>query len=317
MGKFIIINDCTKDELKTILNDWLVMYADKLKSKSVFEFAEIRPNRFLLKIDKNIDDTYFFYLVNYFAFPVDFEKTFEVTGYATASKHKKILNKNIYIFINKQDNEFDNVWITTEDDETYKFDFGGKLIKISESNFKYIEPNTGDSHVSYEQIIIDKKELLEEAKEIESAQAERRLEKRFKIISNILFIGIPIVFLIKQITQYFTDIGLVYFFASVIYLWFFMDYKIFHNLRRTLICVLLSLLFIIFGVNTKNVFFATISTVSMSSIIVMSLVHIFWGAKVDDIMTNRRFAFFWVMLIVFSFLISKIVFYPILKQIME
>jgi len=32
MGKYITIKDCTKEELKTILNDWLIMYANKLKS---------------------------------------------------------------------------------------------------------------------------------------------------------------------------------------------------------------------------------------------------------------------------------------------
>ena len=130
MEKYIIIKDCTKEELKTILNDWLVMYAEGLKSKTIFEIAEIRLNTFVLKVDKSIDDTDLFYMVNYFAYPIDFDKTFEVESYTTATKHKKLLNKKIYVFVNKQDDEFDNVWIVTEDNETYKFDMNGKLKKL-------------------------------------------------------------------------------------------------------------------------------------------------------------------------------------------
>jgi len=326
MGKLIFISDCVKDELKTILKDWLVMYADKLKSKSVFELAEIKPNRFILKIDKNIDDTDFFYLVNYFAFPVGFEKTFEVAGYATASKNKKILNKNIYVFNNQQDTESDNVWITTEDNETYKFDFAGKLTKISENNYQYIKPYIDDSSVSYEQIAVNKKELLEEAEKVEKEKEERRLKIRFKIISILLFIGISVVFLIKQIISFTNYHQLILIFTMLISLWFLMDYKIFHSARRILICVLLSLLLIALGVNTKDSFLAAAATFPLSLIIAIWITDKFFGIKLDKIMgamDNRQkygkkgnlYGFFVIALFALSALISAVVFSPILKYI--
>ena len=49
--KFIIIKSCTKKELKTMLNDWFVLYVNKLRSKMIFEIAEISPNIFILKVD--------------------------------------------------------------------------------------------------------------------------------------------------------------------------------------------------------------------------------------------------------------------------
>ena len=312
MEKFIIINNCTKDELKTILKDWLVSYVERLKSKLVFEFAEIKPNRFILKIDKSIGDTLFFYLVNYLAFPTDFKKTFEVTGYAIASEHKAIQNKKIYVFINQQDEKYyDNVWITTEYNETYKFDMGGKFTKVSESNFPYIKPNIDDSSVSYEQIIFKAKELWEEVEKIEKAEAERNLAVRFKIISTLLFIGIPIAFLIKQITDYFTDFELLTFFMMAMSVWFILDYKVFYNRKRILVCVLLSLFVAFFDV-TAVVF-------PISSIIVVLLANKLLGTK-RDYLENKWYLFnrwFWLILLVLSALISMFVFGPILKYLMN
>lgn len=314
MEKFIIINDCSKEEMKTILKDWLVMYADRLKSKSVFEFAEIKPNSFILKVDKSLDDTDFFYLVNYFAYPIDYEKTFDVEGYATASKHKTILNKNIYVFNNLEQTEYDNVWITTEDNETYKFDFGGKLKKINYEN-KYKALDINNLSITYEQIIFNKKELLEELKRKKEEKSNRSLEKRFKIISTILFIGMPLTFLLNRITHCFTDLGLIMFFTVAIHFWFVIDYKIFYNIRRTLICVLLSLLLIIGGVNTNDIYLATIATISISSIIVILLASKLLGTKWEYI-ENKLDRLFWLILLALSVLISAFVFYPILKYIM-
>ena len=317
MEKFIIIINCTNDQLKTILNDWLVLYVNQLNSKSVFEFAEIKPNRFILKIDKSIGDTLFFFLVNYLAFPIGFKKTFEVAGYTTASKHKKFLNKKIYVFNNLQQTEFDNVWITTEYNETYKFDFGGGLKKISDNNFKYVKPNIEDKPISYEQIIFNKKELLEEIKIKEEEKKKRNLEKRFKIISIILFIGMPIAFLIKQIIQTPDfEFWLIPSFLMAISFWFVMDYKIFHNIRRVLICVLLSLLFFVFVVNTKDIFFITVATIPLSSIIVMLLATKLLGTKLDYIV-NKLDRGFWLIMFALSVLISVFVFNPILKYLMK
>ena len=183
IDKYITIKDCTKEELKTILNDCLVMYVNKLKSKLIFEIAVINPNMLVLKVDESIDGTEFFFMVNYFAYPINFNKKFEVEGYATATKHKKLLNKNIYVFNNEQDNECDNVWITTENNETYIFDFGGKLKKIDIGN-KYKALNIDNLSITYEQINFNKKELLENAKRKEKERSMRSVEKRFKIIST-------------------------------------------------------------------------------------------------------------------------------------
>lgn len=310
--KYIIIKNCTKEELKTMLNDWLVEYVDGLSSKMIFEFAKINSTAFVLKVDKSIDDTDFFYMVNYFSYPIDLNKTFKVEGYAAATKHKRLLDKNIYVFINEKDDEYDNVWITTEDNETYKFDFGGGFKKMDFDN-KYKALDINSLQTNYEQINIDKKELLEKAKRRKEEKSERSIEKRFKIISTIVFVLIPLAFLINSIFTYFSDEMLIYFCTAIVTMWFFVDYKIFNNIKRTLICLLLSLLCIVFGINAKDNFMVTVATIPMSSTVVMWAVNRFLGAKLDDIYDSRWDRLFMLALLAIAIFISVFVFNPILK----
>jgi len=309
--KYIIVKNCTKEELKKMLHDWLVMYVDRLINKMVFEIAGINSTVFVLKVDKSIDDTSFFYMVNYFFYPFDFNKSFEVEGYGMATKHKKLLNKNIYIFINENDTEGDNVWITTEDNETYKFDFAGTLKRMN-CEKKYKTLNTYNLSIPYEQINIDKKELLEENNRKKEEKSKRRVEKRFKIISIILFILIPLTFLMNNHFSYCKDETLICYCSILVVMWFMIDYKIFDDILRTLICLLLSLLNIAYGINSQIVFMATIATIPLSSLIVMWLGNKILGKKMDYFY-DKWDRLFILVLIGISVLISVFVFNPILK----
>ncbi|MCL1969633.1 MAG: hypothetical protein FWF65_08830 [Bacteroidetes bacterium] len=314
-GKYIIVKKCTKTELKTILNDWLVMYVDGLRSKMIFEIAEINPTVFVLKVDENIDDTDFFYLVNYCAYPIGFKKTFEAEGHTIATKHKTLLNKNIYVFNNERENEkdkeYDNVWITTEENETYRFNFGGKFKKMDfRNNYKSLDIN--NLSIIYEKIIIKKDELLDEVKRKEDEKSRRSIAKRFKIISTILFVLIPLVFLINKHFSKFPDWMLTYSCSTLVAMWFIFDYKIFIDTKRTLICLLLSLLCVVFGINVENIFMATIATIPLSSVVIMWVGNKILGTKMDYLYDKLDRLFFLISIII-AVLISIFVFNPILK----
>ena len=311
--KYIIIQKCTKEELKTILNDWLIMYADRLKSNMVFEMAEVHPNIFVLEVDNSIDDTDFFFLVNYFAYPIGFKKTFEAEGYTTATKHKTLLNKKIYVFNNTKDSEYDHVWITTEENETYKFDFGGKFKKVDfDNNYKVLD--ISDLPIEREKIMLHKKALLDEAKRRNDEKRKRSIEKRFKIISTALFVLIPLAFLTNRYFSYVEDIMLNFFSAGTMMLWFMIDYKICSNIKRTFICVLLSLLNIAFVINTQDIFMVTIATIPLSSTILMWTVNKFSGEKLDYLQ-EKLDRLFLILLIAIAVIISVFVFNPILKSL--
>jgi len=126
--------------------------------------------------------------------------------------------------------------------------------------------------------------------------------------------------LIKYLIPNLTNFGLVLFLAIVVstHSWFVDDYKIFYNIQRTLICVVLSFLFIVFGVYTKDIYFATIATIPMSSIIVILFANKLLGTKIDSLVAVRKWdRLFGLILFALTVLLSAVVFFPILKQIME
>jgi len=315
--KYIIVKNCTKEELKTILNDWLVMYVGSLRSKTIFEIAEINTNIFALKVDKGIDDTVFFYLVNYCAYPIGFKKTFVAEGHTIATKHKTLLNKNIYVFNNERENEkdkeYDNVWITTEENETYRFNFGGKFKKM-DFGYNYKALDISILPIVYEKIFISKDELLDKVKRKEDEKSRRSIAKRFKIISTILFVLIPLAVLINKHFLRFPDEMLIYYCSALVVMWFIFDYKIFIDSKRTLICLLLSLLCVVFGINTKNISMATITTIPLSSLVVLWAGNKLLGTKMGYLYDklNRLFI---LVLIVFAILVSIFVFNPVLKYL--
>jgi hypothetical protein len=320
--KFIVIKNCTGEELKTVLNDWLILYAHRLRDKTVFEIAEINPNIFVLKVDKSIDDTLFFFLVNYCAYPVGFKKTFDVEGHTTATKHKTLLNKKISVFINEKDTEYDNVWITTEENETYKFDFGGKFKKTDFDN-RYKAFDMESLQVTYEQITVCKNELLHVVKRKKDEKSRRDVEKRFKIVSTVFFILIPLTFLINRLFPRFLDEDetLTYFLSFnichlLVTLWFIMDCKIFNDTKRTLICLLLSLLCVVFGINSKDDFAYDLivisATVPLSSLIVMWTVNRLSGALLDYLYAKLERVFV-LAFIVIAVLVSVYVINPLIN----
>lgn len=310
MKKHIIIKNCTEKELRTILNDWLIMNVDGLKSNMIFEFSEIKPTTFILKVDDRIDDITFFYMVNYFAYPIDFDRTFDVEGFATATKYKKLLNKNMFIFIK----EYDSVWITTEDNETYKFDFKEKLSKVS-SEIEYKKLDIYDLPATYQQINISKKDLIEEAKKAEEQRKRDRLEERFKIISTALFILIPLILLVNRYFPYFSNEKLVFICSIAISIWFIADNEIFKNTKRAFTCLLLALLVIIFGVDTATASTATTASIPLSAVIILWAIIKFSKIKLDYVYDSKWGGLFVFLIFIVSFLISEFIFNPILLSL--
>ena len=315
MEKYIIIKNCKKDVIKTILNDWLVAYGEQLKSRLIFEIAEISPNVFILKIDKSIDDTLFFYLVNYFAYPLDFEETFEVVGYTTITEYKILMNKRVCVFINEQDTEYDNVWLTTEDNETYKFDFGNNFTKIDLEN-KYKPLDISNLSVKYEQIVFNNKQFLDEKQKKE--KKEKPLKKRFKIISTIFFVITALLLFLNHRFQYSPKENYLFvlFCTTIVTTWFIYDYKIFYDIKRTFVCVILSLLSIFFVTNTQDIINTTLALVPLSSIIVMLFANKYLGTKLGRILNGKWDGAFYVLVFALSILISLFIF-TILKLLLK
>ena len=247
--KIIIIKNCTKTELQRILEDWCALYPPKSRVRTVFEIAEMNADIFVIKVDKRIDDTRFFFLVNYCAYPIDFEKTFEAVGYINSVK--ALQNKKAFVFNNESDPDGDNVWLITQDNETHKFDFGGKYIQIATEN-EYKELDTSHLPSEYEEFVVRTESNSKTGKEKAKAEKSKRwLKRRFKFFSTLLFTCLFLMMLLLFIEPSASEplIVIVFFIFGF---WLVCDYKIFNDAKKVFLCVTISLLFAALGVIVYN-----------------------------------------------------------------
>ena len=242
--KIIIIKNCTKRELKRVLRDWCALYESKSRAETVFDIAEISADAFIVKVDKRIDDGLFLFLVNYCAYPIGLHKVFEAEGYATI---RTLQGKQAYVFNNKLDPEGDNVWIITQDNETHRFDFRGEYQKKEVKN-EYKPLRIDQPPTKHERFVVEKRMT----KADEEEKSNRRLEKRFRIFSTALLVGIPLAFLLNSYFSLFNGQGFIFACSAIILLWFTGDYKIFNDAKKIYLCVAISLICIVLGIIVYN-----------------------------------------------------------------
>jgi len=312
---YIVVKGCTKEDLKAMLDDWLEMYAERLRSHLTFGIAETAPGGWVLKVDDSVDDTLFFYMVNYFTFPLHFKQTFEAEGYTIGSKHKRFLGKPIYVYVDRQVKEYDNVRVTTAEGETCKVCFDGKMERLTAAGI-YKTWSAAEQPLALEQITVDVKALGEEKARREEEKGRRNTARRFKAILILLVVLIPLAYSLNRRYHFEEDSLLEGMSSFAIVMWFLMDYKIFYSRGRTLICVLLALSNIVFWEMQPDSFVRMGETLPLSAIVVMVAVTKFIGEKrLEAIDFGRWERLFFLACLAVSGLITGFVFHPLLEYL--
>ena len=232
----IIIKGGSEKKLQKALNQWLELNVLKLRDKVTFEIAK-QNNTLVIQV-KRIDTTDFFSLVCFLGY-------LRAEGYTTVKWHlrKGLRNKKVYIAKNQ---------ITTEDNINYQIDAWTKHIRKIDSDREYKALDVSVIPVKSEQIVIRKNEAVKKATAKEKEFDRRGVEKRFTIISAILFIGISVLFFISRNASDFDKEATIWISGVAILLWFVGDYKIFRYSGKTLVCLLLSLLFFAFNADATH-----------------------------------------------------------------
>jgi hypothetical protein len=213
----IVIKGGSHSDIKKALQQWIELYSDDLETDIKFELYKTGQENHLIVADKRLNNEKFNFLVNYLRYPEDVEYKISIEGYTTAKKEKlypeNIQNKRLLIYMSESDKEFDNVFVTTEDNETYKVDFGGKITRIIESKTFKIPDIDFDSLSRPEKITFNKTEIEDLKKE----KSIKGIEKRFKIILFII-IALTIInalslfvienFYIETVTSFFLSFGI-------------------------------------------------------------------------------------------------------------
>ena len=240
----IIINGGAYNDIKNALRQWIDLYSKDLQDDLTFQIFKNGGRSHIIQADKRLDNERFFYLVNYLNYPENIEYKVDIEGYTKGKDKNRLRDKILFVYISAADREYDNVFVTTSDNENFKVDFGGKIKEIRDKRtFK-----------SPTDILLENPEILKiKRKEIQQKDEkinDSKIDKRFKIIAitviSLILIGIiinqtdPVIF---RKFSFFLGLG--------IGVWFFSDYKMLQSDRHYLYSLGIAIGYFVF-ILTKN-----------------------------------------------------------------
>ncbi len=125
--KLIIIKNVKIDDLKQAIQQFCNIY-NQDSYQVLPKLTIISENEFVITFPKDIDFEIFCFFVNYLHYPIDISYSPNIKGWATTTKENnwmksKVIDKNIMLYIPKNDEDFDNVYFTTSENISYKLDF--------------------------------------------------------------------------------------------------------------------------------------------------------------------------------------------------
>jgi hypothetical protein len=125
--KIVIVNDISYTELQSVLTGFCNMY-NKASYQAQPRLIKLTEREFAITFPFDIEFETFCYLINYVHYPIEFDKSCNVTGWTTTKAGEtwiteKSANKKVMLFIPSDDTEHDNVFMTTADNAGFKFGF--------------------------------------------------------------------------------------------------------------------------------------------------------------------------------------------------
>lgn len=125
--KLVVIEDASATEVDQILTKFCRLYNDK-NIQAQPRIYQLDERNFAITFPFDIDFEIYCYFINHAHYPIGFDKSFTVMGWATPRSGQSwtaegMANKKLMLFIAEDDTEFDNVFLTTNDNIGYKLGF--------------------------------------------------------------------------------------------------------------------------------------------------------------------------------------------------
>ncbi len=162
--KLIIVGNAKLETLKQVITDFTRNYdnPEQADLKPASKIYQIDDSKFAITFPYDIDFEILCYYVNYLKYPMEINYQPTVLAWTSTSSSYQWLNdtfdnNKVIMFIDPNDNEYDNVMITTEDGKGFKVGFASGYGLQPESNIvqNYVQPPLGISELTkYESVEI-------------------------------------------------------------------------------------------------------------------------------------------------------------------
>lgn len=230
MENLILIKNGSYSDIKKALTQWIELYADDLQSDFTFHLFKNGRGNHVIQADERLDNTRFYYLVNYLSYPVGIEFLFDVEGFTTGKDDDQLKDKRLSVYIFPTDTEYDNVFVTTSDNENFKVDFGGGITRVNESRTYQPPP----------ELKLENPEVVKvkQGKKVQERDlgGETALAKRFNILAaiaiSLLFVGYLTLYIDPSFFRTFS-IAL----GAALGMWFFADHVMLRSNKYYIYCL--------------------------------------------------------------------------------
>jgi hypothetical protein len=171
MNNFIQIKNGHYNDIKKALRQWIDLYSNDLPDDFAFKLYKHGQDCHIIKTDERLNNELFYYLINYLNYPENIEYNINIEGFTTGKEDNILKNKKLLIYISPTDEDYDNVFVTTNDGKNYKVDFGGK---ITEANEMHSFKQPADLILEKPEILrVNKKEYSEKTSKGDLSPKER------------------------------------------------------------------------------------------------------------------------------------------------
>lgn len=237
MSNSIIIRGGTFSQVKKALKQWLDLNSQQISSDFSLELKHVDRSVFVVEAPQDMDNEFFYYLVNYLKYPEDIFYKADIVGYTVGKDSNRLLGKKLMVFVAQNDDEYDNVSFTDEDGKAYFWSFG-KRIKEVELQRAY-EPVFEYSEMETSEVL---KPNLNRKKDTKREEFEN-ITDRFKIVLIgliALYISFILLFVFSsnsiRVTNYYC------WYEGAIAIWFFLDYKMLQYQQFYQRCLIIAIL---------------------------------------------------------------------------
>jgi hypothetical protein len=229
----------------------------------------------MIKADNRLDNERFFYLVNYLNYPEDIEYKVDIEGFTIGKDEYMLKNKILLVYIPPNDKEFDNVFVTTSENENFKVDFGGSVSMQAE----------GERFRLPDKLALDNPEIIKvnkkEASRIQQQKNSDNLKKRFHIIS-LIALG---AYLLNLLVPVFSNDLILFekttwFICISVGMWFCADYEMLSHNKYYFKCFWIAIGALLYGYLIGNHFISSfLETIFAASVAPLTLLIVQWPTR--------------------------------------
>ncbi|WMJ75395.1 hypothetical protein RCC89_19850 [Cytophagaceae bacterium ABcell3] len=241
VDNLIIIKGGAYNDVKRALKQWIDLYSNDLEDGLTFKLFKNGRGNHMIQADERLDNDKFYYLINYLKYPEGVDYKIDVEGFTVGKDDNLLKGRRLLVYISQSDKDYDNVFVVTNENNSYKVDFGGKILKALESRVFVFPVNL--SFENPEILKINQKEFAK--KKLETNKSY--IDKRFKLIS-VIVLGLM---LISAFTCFYDQkvfIKFTFFIGLGLGVWFFGDYKMLQSNKYYAYCLLLSIAFLSYSI---------------------------------------------------------------------